>query len=232
MSNFHVTILTLFPEMFPGPLNFSLAGRGLQNKIWSMNLINIRKFGLTKHKNVDDVACGGGNGLIMRPDVLGPALDQALVNNLGAKIIYPSPRGKKLDQKLAKSLSLQKNIIILCGRFEGIDERVIEEYNIEQISVGDYILAGGEVAAMSILDSVIRLLPGILVNQETLKEESFESEIDGLKLIEHPLYTRPVEWRGKKVPNVLLSGNHSKIKLWKRQESIRVTEMSQKKLDS
>jgi tRNA (guanine37-N1)-methyltransferase len=232
VGNFHVTILTLFPEMFPGPLGCSLAGKGLKNGLWSMDIINIRDFGLTKHKNVDDVPCGGGNGLIMRPDVLGPALDAVLDAHPGAKVFYPSPRGRPLNQKTAKNLAEEKNIIILCGRFEGIDERIIDEYNVQQISVGDYILAGGEVAAMSILDSVIRLLPGILVNQETLKEESFESEIDGLKLIEHPLYTRPVEWRGKKVPNVLLSGNHSKIKLWKRQESIRVTEMSQKKLDS
>ncbi|GAB4167579.1 MAG: tRNA (guanosine(37)-N1)-methyltransferase TrmD [Rickettsiaceae bacterium] len=216
--------------MFPGPLGFSLAGQGLKKKIWSLDTINIRDFGRTKHKNVDDVACGGGNGLIMRPDVLGMALDHALKSNPGAKIYYPSPRGLPLTQTMSKTIAMQKNIIILCGRFEGIDERVIEEYNVEQISVGDYILSGGEVAAMSILDSVIRLLPGILANQDTLREESFEIEVGGVKLIEHPLYTKPAEWRGRQVPEVLLSGNHSEINAWKRKESIRITEIRQKKL--
>lgn len=223
VSNFHVTILTIFPEMFPGPLGCSLAGKGLNNRLWSMDIINIRDFGLTKHKKVDDIAYGGGNGLIMRPDVLGPALDAALDAYPGAKIFYPSPRGQLLNQQRSKHLSEEKNIIILCGRFEGIDERVIDEYNIHQISVGDYILSGGEIAAMTILDSIIRLLPGVLNNQETLKEESFETESEGLSLIEHPLYTKPAMWRGRKVPEVLLSGNHSEIKKWKKSESIRIT---------
>ena len=230
MNKFHVTILTSFPEMFPGPLGCSLAGRALENKHWSMDVMNIRDFGLTKHKNVDDTACGGGNGLIMRPDVLGLALDAALDARPGAKIYYPSPRGKVLNQKTSWSLSEEKNIIILCGRFEGIDERVIEEYNVQQISVGDYVLSGGEVAAMTILDSVVRLIPGVLSNQETLKEESFEEESEGLSLIEHPLYTKPVIWRGKSVPSILLSGNHSEIEKWKKSESIRVTKARQKNL--
>ncbi len=227
MSNFHVTILTIFPEMFPGPLGCSLAGKGLKNDLWSMDIINIRDFGLTKHKNVDDVACGGGNGLIMRPDVIGPALDAALDAHPGAKIYYPSPRGQLLNQKVTRNLSKERNIIILCGRFEGIDERVIDEYNVQQISVGDYVLSGGEVAAMTILDSIVRLLPGVLSNQETLKEESFEKKSEGLSLIEHPLYTKPVVWRGRKVPEILLSGNHSEIEKWKKSESIRVTKVRQ-----
>ena len=214
--------------MFPGPLQYSLAGRGLNERIWSLNTINIRDFGLTKHKNVDDTAYGGGNGLIMRPDVLGAALDYALNLTPEASIYYPSPRGKYFTQKKAKAIALEKNIIILCGRFEGIDERVIDEYNIEQISVGDYILSGGEIAALSIVDSVVRLLPGILVNQNTLKEESFEVVIDGLELVEHPLYTKPVEWRGRNVPEILLSGNHSKINVWKKDESITITKNRQK----
>ena len=227
MNNFHVTILTIFPEMFPGPLGYSLAGKGLKNDLWSMDVINIRDFGLTKHKNVDDIACGGGNGLIMRPDVIGPALDTALDAHPGAKIYYPSPRGQLLNQKVTRNLSEERNVIILCGRFEGIDERIIDEYNVQQISVGDYVLSGGEVAAMTILDSIVRLLPGVLSNQETLKEESFEEKSEGLSLIEHPLYTKPAIWRGRKVPEILLSGNHSEIEKWKKSESIRVTKVRQ-----
>ncbi len=223
MPGFHAAILTIFPEMFPGPLAYSLAGSALKKNIWSIDTVNIRDFGITKHKNVDDTACGGGNGLIMRPDVLGMALDKALDMRPGSKIYYPSPRGIPLTQDLSKEIAKEKNIIILCGRFEGIDERVIDEYNALQISVGDYILSGGEVAALSILDSVVRLLPGVLVNQETLQEESFEAEEGGFKLIEHPLYTRPVEWRGRKVPEVLLSGDHTEIEKWKKEESLRVT---------
>lgn len=223
MNNFHATILTIFPEMFPGPLGFSLAGMGLKNNLWSFDIINIRDFGVTKYKKIDDTACGGGNGLIMRPDVLGLALDKALETSPGAKIYYPSPRGGCFTQSTSKQISLEKNIIILCGRFEGIDERVIDEYNVTQISVGNYILSGGEVAAIAILDSVIRLLPGILINQDTLKEESFEVEECGVKLIEHPLYTKPAVWRGRNVPEILLSGNHTEIKKWKKAESIKIT---------
>ena len=223
LTNFHATILTIFPEMFPGPLGHSLAGKALKEKKWSLETINIRDFGRTKHKNIDDQACGGGNGLIMRPDVLGPALDKALDINKNAKIYYPSPRGLALNQNLSKQIAHEENIIILCGRFEGIDERIIDEYNIQQISVGEYVLSGGEVAAMTILDSVVRLLPGVLANQKTLKEESFEIEIDGIKLIEHPLYTKPAIWRGRAVPEVLLSGDHAKIAEWKKKESLRIT---------
>lgn len=230
MNNLHVTIITIFPEMFPGPLGCSLAGRAIEKNYWSLNTINLRDFGLTKHKNVDDEAYGGGNGLIMRPDVLGSALDKALKDNPGAVIYYPSPRGIPLTQDFSKKIARDKNIIILCGRFEGIDERVIDEYNIQQISVGDYVLSGGEVAAITILDSVVRLLPGVLANQETLKEESFEVEFDGLQLIEHPLYTKPSIWRGLRVPEILLSGNHAKIEKWKKTESIRVTKARQEKI--
>ncbi len=223
MSLFHATILTIFPEMFPGTLGCSLAGKALEKNIWTLDVINIRDFGLTKHKNVDDIAYGGGNGMIMRPDVLGEALDFALNKTRDAEIYYMSPRGKTLNQSLSKEISYKKNIIILCGRFEGIDERVIDEYNAKQISIGDYVLSGGEPAALTLLDSVVRLIPGVLANQNTLKEESFESEHEGMKLIEHPLYTKPNVWKGKKVPRELISGNHAAIKQWKSQESIRVT---------
>lgn len=223
MSIFHASIITLFPEMFPGSLNYSLAGKALRSNIWSYDIIDIRDFGLTKHKNVDAEAYGGGNGLIMRPDVIGPALDKALSRNPGVTIYYPSPRGKLFDQDFAHKVSKQKEIIILCGRFEGIDERIIEEYNAEQISIGDYILSGGEVAANVILDSVIRLLPGVLVNQDTLKEESFERKIHGKKILEHPLYTKPPIWRGRKIPDVLLSGNHQEIEKWRQTQSVEIT---------
>jgi len=223
MSAFCVTILTIFPEMFPGSLGYSLAGKALAKNIWNYNIINIRDFGITKHKNVDDEACGGGNGLIMRPDVLGAALDKALELNPGSKIYYPSPRGKPLNQGDVKKISTEKNIIILCGRFEGIDERIIDEYNAEQISVGDYILSGGEVAALTVLDSVIRLLPGVLVNSETLKEESFEKNNEGNFLLEYPLYTKPAVWRDREVPKVLLSGNARAVQQWKKEQSLKVT---------
>lgn len=225
---FNVTCLTIFPEMFPGSLGYSLAGKALRSGIWNLQTINIRDFGIKKHKNVDDEAYGGGNGLIMRPDVLGEALDHAIKLNPNARIYYPSPRGKLFDQPYAKQLSTQNNIIIICGRFEGIDERIIEEYNVEQISVGNYILSGGEVAAITILDSVIRLLPGVLSNQDTLLEESFERTIDGLNLLEHPLYTKPANWRGRKVPEVLLSGNHQLIDDWKIEKSIEITKLRSK----
>jgi len=224
MSDFHATLLTLFPEMFPGTLGFSLAGKALKNNIWSYDVINIRDFGLTKHKNVDDEPCGGGNGLIMRPDVLGSALDHALLKNSGSKIYYPSPRGRPFNQSFAHHIAGEKNVIILCGRFEGIDERIIDEYNAVEISVGDYILSGGEVAANVILDSVIRLLPGVLTNQDTLKEESFEREHEGSKLLEHSLYTKPTIWRGRKVPEILLSGNHQEIEKWKHDQRVLITQ--------
>lgn len=223
MSIFNATILSLFPEMFPGPLGHSLAGRALKEGIWSLEAINLRDFGITKHKNVDDEACGGGNGLIMRPDVLGNALDKALKRDSSCPVFYPSPRGEALNQKLARQIAADKNIIILCGRFEGIDERVIDEYNVRQISVGDYVLSGGEVAAFSILDSVIRLLPGVLANQDTLRNESFEEDEKGQKLLEYPLYTKPAIWRGREVPKVLLSGNHREIAKWKNEQSLGIT---------
>lgn len=223
MAKFRVTILTLFPEMFPGPLGYSLAGSAHAKNIWSCDVINIRDFGLTKHKNVDDEPYGGGNGLVMRADVLGRALDHAQAINPGAKIYYPSPRGKVLNQSVARGIVAEKNVIILCGRFEGIDERVIDEYNATEISIGDYILSGGEIAGFAILDTCIRLLPGVLANQETLISESFEDGGDFGSLLEYPLYTRPQEWRGKKVPDVLLSGNHKQIEKWKFEQAKLIT---------
>lgn len=206
--------------MFPGTLGHSLMGRALQDKKWELDVINIRDFGLTKHQNVDDEPYGGGAGMVMRPDVLGDALDFAIKKSGAKKIFYMSPRGKVFNQGLAEEIALKENIIILCGRFEGIDERVIDEYNASEISMGDYILSGGEIASMAMLEATLRLIPGILGNPETLKEESFSLEEN---LLEYPLYTRPESWKGRKVPEMLLSGNHAKIDAWRRAESKKIT---------
>jgi tRNA (guanine37-N1)-methyltransferase len=222
MSFLNVQILTIFPEIFPGALEHSLAGKALKEGIWSLDLINIRNFGHGRHYKVDWKRCGGGSGLVMRPDVLGKALDYALSMQPDSTIIYPSPRGTVLNQEGSHKIKALKNIIILCGRFEGIDERIIDEYNVMQISIGDYILSGGELAAMVILDSVIRLLPGVILNHETVENESFK-ETDGAKLLEYPLYTKPINWRGRSVPQVLLSGNHSAISKWQHDQSLSLT---------
>lgn len=213
-----VTILTIFPEMFPGPLGHSLMGKALEDKKWKLDVINIRDFGLTKHQNVDDEPYGGGAGMIMRADVLGDALDFAIKKSGSKKIFYMSPRGKVFNQGLAEELALEDNIIILCGRFEGIDERIIDEYNACEINMGDYILSGGEIASMAMLEAVLRLIPGILGNPKTLNEESFSKN-----MLEYPLYTRPEIWRERKVPEILLSGNHAKIDSWRKAESIKIT---------
>jgi tRNA (guanine37-N1)-methyltransferase len=218
MSHFHACILTLFPEMFPGPLGFSLAGKALQKGIWSYDTINIRDFGIPPHNKVDDEQYGGGSGLVMRADVLGRAIDEAFQRcGSDAVLYYPSPRGERINQGAVKNIIKENKIIILCGRFEGIDERIIQEYNAKLISVGDCILSGGEIAALCILDSSIRLLPGVLANSDTLSNESFEGAFNGC--LESPLYTRPFDWRGLKVPEVLLSGNHGMIEQWKVEQS-------------
>lgn len=222
MSDFHATILSLFPQMFPGPLAYSLAGKALKKNIWSYDVLDIRDFGIGKHKHVDDIVYGGGHGLVMRPDVLGPALDKALSLHPNAKIYYPSPRGKLLNQNLIKNIAKSPKVIMLCGRFEGIDERIIDEYNITEISIGDYILSGGEIAVYVTLDCIIRTLDGVVVNSDTLNTESFEYNgiLSGL---EHPLYTKPRSWRDNQVPEVLLSGNHKDIQKWKLEQSFLIT---------
>ncbi len=204
-----VNVLTIFPELFPGFLGSSLTGRALEEKKVELNAINIRDYALDKHKSVDDTPCGGGAGMIMRPDVLGRAID---ANHSKGRIIYMSPRGKSLTQAKAKELSKEEELTIICGRFEGIDERIIEAYNIEEISIGDYILTGGEQAALIMLDAVIRLLPGVLGNEASIEDESFENN-----LLEYPQYTRPIEWEGRTVPEVLLSGHHKNIEKWRKQ---------------
>lgn len=210
--------------MFPGPLQHSLAGKGLKKKLWSLQTINIRDFSHLKHQKVDDVSFGGGAGLIIRPDIIHKALEYAVSLHTNPTIIYLSPKGESLNHSHIKKWTQNKSkeIIFLCGRYEGIDERVIEYWkqkkNLIEISIGDYILSGGEIAAMTIIDACLRHVPGILEQKETLKEESFEVE-----LLEYPQYTKPREWKGKTVPDILLTGHHQAIKDWRKEMSEAVT---------
>ena len=207
----NVTVLTVFPELFPGFLGYSLTGKALEEQKWQLQAVNIRDYAFDRHKSVDDTPCGGGAGMIMRPDVLGRAIE---ANHTRGRIIYMSPKGRPLTQKLVHELSREEELTIVCGRFEGIDERVIEAYNVEEISIGDYILTGGEQAAQIMLDAVVRLLPGVLGNEASLEDESFENF-----LLEYPQYTRPTEWEGRSAPEVLLSGHHRKIADWRREQA-------------
>lgn len=210
-----VKVLTIFPEMFPGFLGYSLTGRALEENKWQLQAINIRDYALDKHKSVDDTPCGGGAGMIMRPDVLGRAIKE---NHTNGRIIYMSPKGAPVTQAKVKELSKLEELTVICGRFEGIDERVIEAYDIEELSIGDYILTGGEQACQIMLDAVVRLLPGVLGNEASIEDESFENY-----LLEYPQYTRPIEWEGKSVPEILLSGHHKKISEWRRSKAEETT---------
>ncbi|QKX01470.1 tRNA (guanosine(37)-N1)-methyltransferase TrmD [Wolbachia endosymbiont of Cruorifilaria tuberocauda] len=216
----NVTVFTIFPDMFPGFLNYSLAGKALKKKIWNLEIVNIRFFAENKHSTVDDTPYGGGAGMIMRPDVIGSAVDSVLSVHKDTKFIYMTPSGTKFNQGIAKELIRFSHITILCGRFEGIDQRVVDEYTPYELSIGDYILSGGEPAAMVLLDVCIRLLPGVVNNFDSLAEESF-SYAGGI--LEYPQYTRPRQWRKHKVPEVLLSGNHKKICDWRKKQSQVVT---------
>ncbi len=211
---FKVTIFTIFPEMFPGLLCHSLAGKALQKKIWELNVIDIRSFAKDKYLTVDDVPYGGGPGMVMRPDIIGSTIDSNY--HPDARLLYMSPSGKQFNQNIARELTAFTHIMILCGRFEGIDQRVIDAYTPYQLSIGDYVLSGGEPAAMVVLDTCIRLLPGVINNAASLNEESF-SYNGGV--LEYPQYTRPQNWRGYEVPEVLLSGHHQKISSWRQQQS-------------
>ena len=209
-------VFTLYPEVFPGPLNKGLYGKALSKKIWNLKVINIRDFAKDKHKTVDDTPYGGGSGMLLKPDVLAKSIDQNI--KPGERIFYLSPKGKKFDQKIAKELTKEKVINLICGHFEGVDERILSTRNIEEISIGDYILSGGESAAFVVIDSVLRLLPGIIGNDISKNEESFE-----YGLLEYPQYTKPQIWEEKSVPDVLLSGDHSKIKDWRLSQSEAIT---------
>lgn len=215
-----VNLLTLFPEMFPGMLGHSLAGRALEDKRWAYRAVNIRDFAADKHKTVDDTPFGGGAGMVMRPDVIEAAF---LSLPAPGRKIYMSPRGKVLDQKLVQELAAEPVLTILCGRYEGVDQRVLDAHDFEEVSIGDYVLSGGEPAAMILMDACIRLLPGVMGNAETAGEESFSSG-----LLEYPHYTRPAEWvaadgRIFTVPDILRSGDHGKVKEWRREQSLALT---------
>ncbi|RUA17338.1 MAG: tRNA (guanosine(37)-N1)-methyltransferase TrmD [Alphaproteobacteria bacterium] len=203
-----VRVFTLYPEMFPGPLASGLYKKALEKKIWSLEMVNIRDYATDKHKTVDDTPFGGGSGMVMKADVLANSLDKNIINNK-EPVIYLSPKGKKFDQIYAKKI-LDKNINIICGHFEGVDQRILETRNIEEVSIGDLILSGGEIGAFVIIDTVVRLLPGVLGNPNSLSEETFEKN-----LLEYPQYTKPQKWEGKEIPSVLLTGDHEKIKDWR-----------------
>ena len=222
-TKFQATVLTIFPELFPGPLGHSLAGKALSKDVWRMNIVDIRKYGITKHKNVDDEPYGGADGMVMRPDVLGLAIDAAIAESKTNIIYYMSPRGKLLNQNVVNAIIEQKNIIILCGRFAGIDERVIQEYNIIELSLGDFILSGGEIACYSLLDACVRLLKDVVGNSLSVSEESFGNLGSKTAILEYPLYTRPEVWNNRVVPDVLKSGNHQVISKWRQNQSEKIT---------
>jgi tRNA (guanine37-N1)-methyltransferase len=209
-------VATLFPEMFPGPLGHSLAGRALADGLWRLDTIDIRDHATDKHRTVDDTPFGGGPGMVMRPDVVDSALCAARAD--GRMPIFLSPRGRLLDQARVRALSQGSGVTVLCGRFEGVDERVIAAHDLEEISLGDYVLSGGEPAALALIDACVRLLPGVVGSAETLEEESFEQD-----LLEYPHYTRPADWCGRRVPDVLLSGDHARVRAWRRAEAERLT---------
>ena len=211
-----VKIFTLYPEFFPGPFDKGIYGNALKKKIWDIKIVNIRDYGEDKHKKVDDTPYGGGTGMLLKADVLANALDQNFKK--GERVFYLSPKGKKFDQKLAQDLSKEKSISLICGHFEGVDERVLTTRNIEEISIGDYVLSGGETAALVVLDSILRLLPGVLGNNKSSLDETFENG-----LLEYPQYTKPQIWEEKSVPDVLLSGDHGKIKDWRLSQSEAIT---------
>lgn len=213
------TVLTLFPEMFPGPLGLSLSGEALTRKIWSLETRDIRDHGLGRHRAVDDTPAGGGPGMVMRADVLAACLDACLSEGDARPRLLLSPRGMPFTQARARALAAGEGVVLICGRFEGVDERVIAARGLEEISVGDYVLSGGEIAAMAVCDACVRLLPGVMGSGESAREESFETGV-----LEYPHYTRPREWEGRKIPEVLLSGDHARIRAWRESESLRITQ--------
>jgi tRNA (guanine37-N1)-methyltransferase len=211
-------VLTIFPEMFPGPLAYSLAGKALESGIWSLETVDIRAFARDKHRSVDDTPFGGGPGMVMRPDVVDAAIGATLARGGAEPVIYLSPRGRLLTQAVVRELAARPGVTLLCGRYEGVDERVLEARRVEEISLGDFVLSGGEPAAIALIDAVVRLLPGVLGAPATLEEESFERG-----LLEYPHYTRPAVWQGRAVPEVLLSGHHERVRAWRLRQAEEVT---------
>ncbi len=217
-AKFYASIITLFPELFPGTLGASVIGRAIKDNIFSLETIALRDFATGKHKDVDDTPAGGGAGMVLRADVLAKAIDFASPKGDTRKRYLLSPRGKPLTQKIAYELSQSEGVVLICGRFEGVDERVIKKRNLEEISIGDYVLAGGEVGAMVMLEAIVRLIDGVLGSSHSTNEESFENG-----LLEYPQYTRPVEFEGEKIPEILTSGNHEKIREWRKEQSKKLT---------
>eukprot|EP00873_Tetraselmis_striata_P024484 jgi/Tetstr1/444748/TSEL_032596.t1 len=216
--SFNATVLTLYPEMFPGPLGASLAGKALSRGDWSLNARQIRDHATDKHRSVDDTPAGGGAGMVLRPDILAQAIDAASPADDPRPRLLMSPRGRPLDQARVRDLAAGPGAVIVCGRFEGVDQRVIDSRGLQEVSIGDYILSGGEIAAMVLLDAVVRLLPGVMGNAESGARESFETG-----LLEHPHYTRPREFEGLPIPEVLTSGDHARIEAWRQAEAERLT---------
>ncbi|HEY4254574.1 MAG TPA: tRNA (guanosine(37)-N1)-methyltransferase TrmD [Roseomonas sp.] len=216
----HASVLTLFPEMFPGPLGLSLAGKALRDARWRCDARDIRAFATDRHRSVDDTPCGGGAGLVLRPDVVDAAIGAALAEGDATRpAIYLTPRGRLLDQALVRQLTAGPGVVLLCGRFEGVDQRVIEARAMTEVSIGDYVLSGGEVAALALLDACVRLLPGVMGAAESAEEESHGAS----GLLEYPQYTRPAEWQGRGVPPVLLSGHHAEVARWRQAEAEQIT---------
>lgn len=215
---FRASILSLYPDMFPGPLGFSLAGRALERGDWTLETVQIRDFAEGKHRNVDDTPTGGGAGMVLRPDVLARAIDATLVEDDPRPRLLMSPRGQPLTQKRVRALAEGPGALIVCGRFEGVDQRVIEGRQLEEVSIGDYILSGGEPAALILLDAVVRLLPGVMGNARSGETESFETG-----LLEHPHYTKPAEWEGRRAPDVLTGGNHALVAKWQQEQALALT---------
>ena len=213
---FQVRIFTLYPDLFPGPLKEGLYGKALSNKIWNLKIINMRDYSFDKHKTVDDTPFGGGSGMLIKPDIVAKSFDENILP--GEKVYYLTPKGKMFNQKVAKKLSGEKVLNLICGHFEGVDDRLLSTRNIEEISIGDYVLSGGETAAFVILDAVLRLIPGVLGNKDSIKDETFENS-----LLEYPQFTKPKIWEGKSVPDVLFSGDHAKIKSWRLSQSEDIT---------
>lgn len=214
-----VQVITLFPEAFPGVLGQSLTGKALKDGIWQLRPVDLRLYGQGKHRNVDDTPAGGGAGMVLRADVVGRALGDARAAARGhVPIIYLSPRGRPFDQAMARDLARGDGAILLCGRFEGVDQRVLDHFDVEEVSLGDFVMTGGEIAAQAMIDATVRLLPGVVGNTASIEEESHSNG-----LLEHPHYTRPAEWMGRTIPDILMSGNHARIAEWRRQEAERLT---------
>ena len=214
---FRTTVLTLYPEAFPGALGASIIGRAHDTEIWQLETVDIRDFGVNRHRTVDGPPAGGGAGLVLKPDVAGKAINSVPLE--GRPLIYLTPRGKPLTQERVKQLAAGPGLVCFCGRFEGLDQRVIEAFDMEEICVGDFVLAGGEVAAQAVIEACVRLLPGVLGNSESADEESFEAG-----LLEYPLYTKPRDWKGRSIPDVLLSGDHGAVAQWRKDKSEEITQ--------